>query len=84
MGCEWECRHCKIEMTSLANGITWCPNCGKVTSIFVAEMMPTMSQIIFDAKRSAGQEVPESRIKVTYGPPEGLYGEGPPKLKVIQ
>lgn len=81
--CELECRHCKVKMTSLANGITWCPNCGKVTSVFAAPMMPLMSQIIFDAKRSAGLDVPERTIKITYAPPEGLYGPATPKLKVV-
>jgi len=64
-------------MTSLSDGITWCQNCGKVTSIFQPEMMPLMSKIIFDAKRSAGRNVPESKIKVIYGTPDA-------KLKVVQ
>lgn len=74
-----ECNHCEIEMTSLDNSIHWCSNCGKITSIFVDEMMPAISQIIFDAKKSAKietDELPKSEIKVIYN--------GPPKLKVIQ
>lgn len=78
MSCEWNCQHCKVDMISISNGITWCPNCGKITSMVAPPMMPKMSHIIFEAKRAAGKEVPEGKIKVVYGPPDAK-----PKLKVI-
>ena len=39
-GCEWTCSQCHVAMTSLADGITWCPECGKVTSVFCGQLIP--------------------------------------------
>jgi|SaaInlV_100m_DNA_2_1039680.scaffolds.fasta_scaffold84555_2 hypothetical protein len=64
LSCEWECSHCEVKMESLANGITWCPSCGKVTSNFA----PVMSQKMFELKSSIG-EGPPSPLKVHYGAP---------------
>jgi len=55
LGCEWECSHCEVKMESLANGITWCPNCGTVTSNFAPAMIPEMSQKMFELKSSVGE-----------------------------
>lgn len=76
--CEWSCNHCNVDMRSISNGVTWCPNCGKISSVFTPEMMPAMSHMIFEAKRSVGKKVPESKIKVTYGLPNEK-----PKLKIV-
>jgi len=65
-------------MTSLADGITWCPNCGKVTSVYAPMMMPEMSKMIFEAKKSVGQDVPESLLKIHWG-----YQEEKPELRVV-
>ena len=80
LSCEFYCDHCKQDMISLANGITYCTNCGKVTSTFAPMMMPAMSQMIFDAKKSVGGDVPEGKMKIHYGWRESE----PPTLKVFR
>lgn len=79
IGCEFVCSHCDVKMTSLSNGITWCPNCGKVTSVFAPVMFPEMSKMIFEAKKSVGEKVPDGFLKVSWGPPEMCK----PVLKVV-
>lgn len=67
MACSFYCVHCNQNMISLANGITYCENCGKVTSNFAPMMMPRMSETIFAAKRSVGENVPEGSLTIRYG-----------------
>ena len=79
IGCEFVCSHCDVKMTSISNGITWCPNCGKITSNFAPVMFPEMSKMIFEAKKSVGVKVSDGFLKIEYGPP----GRRKPVLKVI-
>lgn len=62
--CEWICGHCNKEMISIANGVTWCSNCGKITSMFAPEMIPAISQIIFEAKKSKEQKTTDQITKI--------------------
>lgn len=78
LGCEWVCSHCDVEMTSIVNGITWCPNCGKLTSNVAPVMFPEMSKMIFEAKRSVGGKVPDGCLKVHWG-----ANRSKPVLKVL-
>lgn len=76
---DLHCNWCKVDMVSLASGITWCPNCGKISSIYAPTMVPELSKMIFEAKKSCGEKFP-GKIKVSFGPPN----EESPKFRVIE
>ena len=80
LSCQFYCEHCKRDMISIANGITYCENCGKLTSNFAPMIIPEMSAIIFRAKKSAGGDVPEGKMKIHYG----WKPDSPPTLKIVR
>lgn len=78
MSCEFVCSYCKVATTSIANGICHCPQCGTITSMYAPPMIPEMSKMIFEARRSMGEDVYNGSFKIHYG-----YQEEKPVFKVV-
>ena len=72
-GCKWKCPCCDADMTSICDGVTYCEECGVLTSMFAPQIIPLAernraeleeTKVTFNwIHRQEGHEFPEEDPK---------------------